>query len=133
MGGREPVPPPDVPPAAPAETAVGEDTAGNAAPEVQLHPTGAARQKAAAARQKAERAARAGQPARPARNASAGRTGTAARGSASRQPAAHTKPKNRRAGRGEPAGSRAAFLAAAAALLIGLLCRAAAMDLVPFL
>lgn len=137
VGGREPVPPPDVPPVAPAETAVGEDTAGNAAPEVQLHPTGAARQKAAAARQKAERGARAGQrtgqPARPARNASAGRTGTAARGSASRQPAAHTKPKNRRAGRGEPAGSRAAFLAAAAALLIGLLCRAAAMDLLPFL
>ena len=136
VGGKEPSPPPDTPSAA-GETAGRDEAAGSAAPEVHIHPTGAARQKAAAARQKAERTARAGQRAEPAskapRSAPAGRSGTAARGSAPRKPASHTKPKGRRAGRGEPAGSRAALIAAAAALLIGLLCRAAAMDLVPFL
>ena len=136
VGGKEPSPPPDAPSAA-GETAGRDEAAGSAAPEVHIHPTGAARQKAAAARQKAERTARAGQRAEPAskdpRSAPAGRSGTAARGSAPRKPASHTKPKGRRAGRGEPAGSRAALIAAAAALLIGLLCRAAAMDLVPFL
>ena len=137
VGGKEPAPPPDQPPAGPEEPAAGEERGAGAAPEVQVHPTGAARQKAAAARRKAERAARTGQrdepAANPARSASAGRGGSSARAAgASGRPASHAKAKGRRAGRQEPAGSRAALIAAAAALVIGLVKRAAEMGLLPF-
>ena len=123
-GGSEPSAPPE------------EQAA--AAPEVKVHPTGAARQKAAADRKKAEAKAvqsagrSAGRPERkpPDRKAAGRQTG----GRAAAGQGKGRAPKARgRAGKREPSGSRAALAAAAAALLIGLAMRAAKMGLVPFL
>ena len=109
-----------------------------AAPEVKVHPTGAARQKAAADRKKAEAKAAqsagrsAGRPERkpPDRKAAGRQTG----GRAAAGQGKGRAPKARsRAGKRESSGSRAALAAAAAALLIGLAMRAAKMGLVPFL
>ena len=110
VGGREPAPPPDQPPAP-------EDPA----PEVRVYPTGEARQKAAAARQKGSRSA-AGTPSRenaaPARSRAARKAAPARRSRTSRE---------------EEPGSRAAVVLALAALVIGLAVRAARMGVLPFL
>ena len=125
VGGKEPAPPPDIPPAAP------EGQGGPAAPEVHIYPTGAARQKAAARRKAggAEPAENPRQSAKPARSPASGKGA----GAAARRPAGKGKAGARGSRKREPAGSRAALIAAAAALLIGLAVRAAGMGLLPFL
>ena len=112
VGGKEAAPPPEQP-----------------APEVHIHPTGEARQKAAA-RRKAEEGR---QP--PPKKQPAPHGGDKA---ASKQPRGG-QGAPRRGGRGkaaprqrQPAVSRAALAALAAALLIGLAARAAGMGLLPF-
>ena len=112
VGGKEAAPPPEQP-----------------APEVHIHPTGEARQKAAA-RRKAEEGR---QP--PPKKQPAPRGGDKA---APKQPRGGQSAP-RRGGRGkaaprqrQPAVSRAALAALAAALLIGLAARAAGMGLLPF-
>ena len=112
VGGKEAAPPPEQP-----------------APEVHIHPTGEARQKAAA-RRKAEEGR---QP--PPQKQPAPRGGDKA---APKQPRGGQSAP-RRGGRGkaaprqrQPAVSRAALAALAAALLIGLAARAAGMGLLPF-
>ena len=126
VGGKEPAPPPDIPPAAP-------EGQGGPAPEVHIYPTGAARQKAAARRKAggAEPAESPRQSAKPARSPASGKGASAA----ARRPAGQGKAgaRGRRTRKREPAGSRAALIAAAAALLIGLAVRAAGMGLLPFL
>ena len=126
VGGKEPAPPPDIPPAAP-------EGQGGPAPEVHVYPTGAARQKAAARRKAggAEPAENPRQSAKPARSPASGKGA----GAAARRPAGQGKAgaRGRRTRKREPAGSRAALIAAAAALLIGLAVRAAGMGLLPFL
>ena len=69
VGGKEPAPPPDIPPAAP-------EGQGGPAPEVHVYPTGAARQKAAARRKAggAEPAENPRQSAKPARSPASSRT-----------------------------------------------------------
>ena len=114
VGGREPAPPPDQPPAP-------EDPA----PEVRVYPTGEARQKAAAARQKGSRSA-AGTPSRE--NAAPARTRAARKAAPAREPA-----RRSRTSREEEPGSRAAVVLALAALVIGLAVRAARMVVLPFL
>lgn len=127
VGGKEPAPPPDIPPAAP------EGQGGPAAPEVHVYPTGAARQKAAARRKAGgpQPAESPRQGAKPARSPASGKGA----GAAARRPAGQGKAgaRGRRTRKREPAGSRAALIAAAAALLIGLAVRAAGMGLLPFL
>ena len=112
VGGKEAAPPPEQP-----------------APEVHIHPTGEARQKAAA-RRKAEEGRQPSPKKQP-----APRGGDKA---ASKQPRGGQSAP-RRGGRGkaaprqrQPAVSRAALAALAAALLIGLAARAAGMGLLPF-
>ena len=114
VGGREPAPPPDQPPAP-------EDPA----PEVRVYPTGEARQKAAAARQKGSRSA-VGTPSRE--NAAPARTRAARKAAPAREPA-----RRSRTSREEEPGSRAAVVLALAALVIGLAVRAARMGVLPFL
>ena len=125
VGGKEPAPPPDIPPAAP------EGQGGPAAPEVHIYPTGAARQKAAARRKAGgpQPAESPRQSAKPARSPASGKGA----GAAARRPAGKGKAGARGSRKREPAGSRAALIAAAAALLIGLVVRAAGMGLLPFL
>ncbi|HJB59139.1 MAG TPA: hypothetical protein H9771_05730 [Candidatus Faecalibacterium faecipullorum] len=112
VGGKEAAPPPEQP-----------------APEVHIHPTGEARQKAAA-RRKAEEGRQPSPQKQP-----APRGGDKA---APKQPRGGQSAP-RRGGRGkaaprqrQPAVSRAALAALAAALLIGLAARAAGMGLLPF-
>ena len=112
VGGKEAAPPPEQP-----------------APEVHIHPTGEARQKAAA-RRKAEEGRQPSPKKQP-----APRGGDKA---APKQPRGGQSAP-RRGGRGkaaprqrQPAVSRAALAALAAALLIGLAARAAGMGLLPF-
>ena len=88
------------------------------APEVHVHPTGAARQKAAAAREKG----RDKPPREPAEKAPRSRAGGKA---------APTR-AGRKSNKSQPIGSRAALAAAVAALVVGLLVRAAGMGLLPF-
>ena len=114
VGGREPAPPPDQPPAP-------EDPA----PEVRVYPTGEARQKAAAARQKGSRSA-AGTPSRE--SAAPARSRAARKAAPAREPA-----RRSRTSREEEPGSRAAVVLALAALVIGLAVRAARMGVLPFL
>ena len=114
VGGREPAPPPDQPPAP-------EDPA----PEVRVYPTGEARQKAAAARQKGSRSA-AGTP--PRESAAPARSRAARKAVPAREPA-----RRSRTSREEEPGSRAAVVLALAALVIGLAVRAARMGVLPFL
>ena len=114
VGGREPAPPPDQPPAP-------EDPA----PEVRVYPTGEARQKAAAARQKGSRSA-AGTP--PRESAAPARSRAARKAAPAREPA-----RRSRTSREEEPGSRAAVVLALAALVIGLAVRAARMGVLPFL
>ena len=114
VGGREPAPPPDQPPAP-------EDPA----PEVRVYPTGEARQKAAAARQKGSRSAT-GTP--PRENAAPARSRAARKAAPAREPA-----RRSRTSREEEPGSRAAVVLALAALVIGLAVRAARMGVLPFL
>ena len=114
VGGREPAPPPDQPPAP-------EDPA----PEVRVYPTGEARQKAAAARQKGSRSA-AGTPSRE--SAAPARSRAARKAAPAREPA-----RRSRTSREEESGSRAAVVLALAALVIGLAVRAARMGVLPFL
>ena len=90
-------------------------------PEVHVHPTGAARQKAAAAREKG----RDKPPREPAEKAPRGRAG----GKAAPTRAARGGKKGNKS---QPIGSRAALAAAVAALVVGLLVRAAGMGLLPF-
>lgn len=111
VGGKEAAPPPEQP-----------------APEVHIHPTGEARQKAAA-RRKAEEGRQPSPKKQP-----APRGGDKA---APKQPRGGQSAP-RRGGRGkaaprqrQPAVSRAALAALAAALLIGLAARAAGMGLLP--
>ena len=125
VGGKEPAPPPDIPPAAP-------EGQGGPTPEVHVYPTGAARQKAAARRAGGPQPAESPrQGAKPARRPASGK----GYGTAARRPAGQGKAgaRGRRTRKREPAGSRAALIAAAAALLIGLAVRAAGMGLLPFL
>ena len=112
VGGKEAAPPPEQP-----------------APEVHIHPTGEARQKAAA-RRKAEEGRQPSPKKQP-----APRGGDKA---APKQPRGGQSAP-RKGGRGkaaprqrQPAVSRAALAALAAALLIGLAARAAGMGLLPF-
>lgn len=114
VGGREPAPPPDQPPAP-------EDPA----PEVRVYPTGEARQKAAAARQKGSRSAT-GTPSRE--SAAPARSRAARKAAPAREPA-----RRSRTSREEEPGSRAAVVLALAALVIGLAVRAARMGVLPFL
>ena len=114
VGGREPAPPPDQPPAP-------EDPA----PKVRVYPTGEARQKAAAARQKGSRNA-AGTP--PRESAAPARSRAAHKAAPAREPA-----RRSRISREEEPGSRAAVVLALAALVIGLAVRAARMGVLPFL
>ena len=114
VGGRETAPPPDQPPAP-------EDPA----PEVRVYPTGEARQKAAAARQKGSRSA-AGTP--PRESAAPARSRAARKAAPAREPA-----RRSRTYREEEPGSRAAVVLALAALVIGLAVRAARMGVLPFL
>ena len=114
VGGREPAPPPDQPPAP-------EDPA----PEVRVYPTGEARQKAAAARQKGSRSA-AGTPSRE--SAAPARSRAARKAAPAREPA-----RRSRTSREEEPGSRAAVVLTLAALVIGLAVRAARMGVLPFL
>ena len=114
VGGREPAPPPDQPSAP-------EDPA----PEVRVYPTGEARQKAAAARQKGSRSA-AGTPSRE--SAAPARSRAARKAAPAREPA-----RRSRTSREEEPGSRAAVVLALAALVIGLAVRAARMGVLPFL
>ncbi|OUN75668.1 hypothetical protein B5G12_00950 [Faecalibacterium sp. An58] len=114
VGGREPAPPPNQPPAP-------EDPA----PEVWVYPTGEARQKAAAARQKGSRSA-AGTP--PRESAAPARSRAARKAAPAREPA-----RRSRTSREEEPGSRAAVVLALAALVIGLAVRAARMGVLPFL
>lgn len=107
VGGREPAPPPDQPPAP-------EDPA----PEVRVYPTGEARQKGS-------RSA-AGTP--PRENAAPARTRAARKAAPAREPA-----RRSRTSREEEPGSRAAVVLALAALVIGLAVRAARMGVLPFL
>ncbi len=104
-----------------------------AAPEVHIHPTGAARQKAAAARKKAESKAAPGRGAPQAERGRPPARKEAGAGKApGRKPAARGKGRARKT-KDEGPGGRAALIAVAAALLIGLALRAASMGLVPFL
>ena len=114
VGGREPAPPPDQPPGP-------EDPA----PEVRVYPTGEARQKAAAVRQKGSRSA-AGTP--PRESAAPARSRAARKVAPAREPA-----RRSRTSREEEPGSRAAVVLALAALVIGLAVRAARMGVLPFL
>ena len=89
-------------------------------PEVHVYPTGAARQKAAAAREK-EDSGRAGR--------SAGKNRSSDRRSQPKQSRSNGGKRGRPSQKKQNPGSRAALILAAAALLIGLLMRAAGMGL----
>ena len=112
VGGKEAAPPPEQP-----------------APEVHIHPTGEARQKAAA-RRKAEEGRQPSpkkQPAPRGGDKAAPKQPRGGQGAPRRGGRGKAAPRQR-----QPAVSRAALAALAAALLIGLAARAAGMGLLPF-
>ena len=118
---------------------------GQSAPEVNVYPTGAARQKAAAAREKNASAARAGTRsgtrekdsktgASGSRGSSSGKTGSGSTSRKTGQSSTRSSSKGRerpagRAKKEKDTGSQAALFLAVAALVIGLLMRAAGMGL----
>ena len=112
VGGKEAAPPPEQP-----------------APEVHIHPTGEARQKAAA-RRKAEEGRQPSpkkQPAPRGGDKAAPKQPRGGQGAPRRGGRGKAAPRQR-----QPVVSRAALAALAAALLIGLAARAAGMGLLPF-